>query len=83
MSESTKICVTQLRGMSHKSEAQRLIIKGLGLRRIGHTVELRDTPAIRGMVEKVQHLVAVEVKMGEAPLFGRRHKNADGTPKKA
>jgi large subunit ribosomal protein L30 len=83
MSQSTKICVTQLRGMSHKSEAQRLIIKGLGLRRIGHTVELRDTPAIRGMVEKVQHLVAVEVKKGEAALFGRRHKNADGTPKKA
>ena len=79
---STKICVTQLRGLSHKSEAQRLIIKGLGLRRIGHTVELRDTPAIRGMVEKVQHLVAVEVKQGEAALFGLRHKNADGSPKK-
>ena len=44
MSEATKICVTQLRGLSHKSEAQRLILKGLGLRRIGHTVELRDTP---------------------------------------
>jgi large subunit ribosomal protein L30 len=81
MSESTKICVTQLRGLSHKSEAQRLILKGLGLRRIGHTVELRDTPAIRGMVIKVQHLVKVEVKKGEAALFGLRHKNADGTPK--
>lgn len=78
----TKICVTQLRGLSHKSESQRLIMKGLGLRRIGHTVELRDTPAIRGMVEKVQHLVAIEVKQGEAALFGLRHINADGTPKK-
>jgi large subunit ribosomal protein L30 len=83
MSEATKIVVTQLRGLSHKSEAQRLIIKGLGLRRIGHTVELRDTPAIRGMVEKVQHLVAVEVKKGEAALFGLRHINADGSPKAA
>ncbi len=79
---ATKIVVTQLKGLSHKSEAQRLILKGLGLRRIGHTVELRDTPAIRGMVEKVQHLVAIEVRQGEAKLFGARHRNADGTPKK-
>jgi large subunit ribosomal protein L30 len=82
MSNATKIRVTQLRGLSHKPESQRLILKGLGLRRIGHTVELRDTPAIRGMVEKVQHLVSVQVLKGEAALFGGRHRNADGTPKK-
>ena len=81
MSNATKIRVTQLRGLSHKPEAQRLIIKGLGLRRIGHTVEVRDTPAIRGMIEKVQHLVSVQVLKGEAALFGGRHRNADGTPK--
>lgn len=79
----TKIQVTQLRGLSHKSEAQRLIIKGLGLRRIGHTVELQDTPAIRGMVVKVQHLVSVKVLKGTATLFGARHRNADGSLKKA
>ena len=83
MAETTKIRVTQLRGLSHRPEAQRLILKGLGLRRIGHTVEVRDTPAIRGMVEKVQHLVTVEVLRGEAALFGLRHKNADGTAKTA
>jgi large subunit ribosomal protein L30 len=83
MSNATKIRVTQLRGLSHKPEAQRLILKGLGLRRIGHSVEVRDTPAIRGMVEKVQHLVSVQVLKGEAALFGGRHRNADGTPKKA
>jgi large subunit ribosomal protein L30 len=83
MADQTKIRVTQLRGHSHKPSAQRLILKGLGLRRIGHTVELRDTPAIRGMVEKVQHLVSVQVVKGEAALFGLRHKNADGTPKNA
>jgi large subunit ribosomal protein L30 len=82
MSNATKIRVTQLRGLSHKPEAQRLILKGLGLRRIGHTVELRDNPAIRGMIEKVQHLVSVQVLKGEAALFGGRHRNADGTPKK-
>jgi hypothetical protein len=35
------------------------------------------------MVEKVQHLVTVEVKQGEAALFGLRHKNADGSARKA
>ena len=69
-----QIIVTQRRGLSHKPEAQRLILRGLGLRGIGHTVALRDTPAIRGMVVKVQHLVDVEVRVGEAPLFGLRHK---------
>ena len=83
MSEATKIRVTQLRGLSHKSEAQRLVLKGLGLRRIGHTVEVRDTPAMRGMVVKVQHLVNVEVLKGEAALFGLRHRNGDGSLKAA
>lgn len=81
MADQQKIRLTQTRGLSHKPEAQRLILKGLGLRKIGHTVEVRDTPSIRGMVEKVQHLVTVEVLRGEAALFGRRHRNADGTAK--
>jgi large subunit ribosomal protein L30 len=32
----------------------------LGLRRIGHTVELQDTPSVRGMIEKVYYMVRVE-----------------------
>jgi large subunit ribosomal protein L30 len=72
---STHIEVTQVRSGIGRSAAQKKLLKGLGLRRIRHTVQLRDTPAIRGMVEKVQHLVEVRVKEGEAPLFGRRHKN--------
>ena len=39
---------------------QRRIIKALGLRRLRHTVDRGDTPIIRGMVEKVKHLVEVE-----------------------
>ncbi|MBV0933850.1 50S ribosomal protein L30 [Marinobacterium weihaiense] len=35
-------------------------VKGLGLRRIGHTVELEDTPAVRGMINKVNYMVRVE-----------------------
>jgi len=38
---------------------QKLVIKGLGLRRLNHTVELADTPATRGMILKVRHLVEV------------------------
>jgi len=35
------------------------VVRGLGLRRIRHTVELKDTPAVRGMIHKVRHLVEV------------------------
>ena len=39
---------------------QKLVVKGLGLRRLHHTVELPDTPATRGMIHKVRHLVEVK-----------------------
>jgi large subunit ribosomal protein L30 len=39
---------------------QAAVVRGMGLRRIGHTVELVDTPATRGMILKVRHLVSVE-----------------------
>jgi large subunit ribosomal protein L30 len=39
---------------------QALVTRGMGLRRIRHTVELKDTPAARGMIHKVRHLVTVE-----------------------
>ncbi len=71
---ATHICLKQIKSLIGKPESQRLLVKGLGLRRIGHEVKVKDTPAIRGMVEKVHHLVQVEVREGEAPLFGRRSK---------
>ncbi len=39
---------------------QRATLRGLGLRRLQQTVELEDRPAVRGMIDKVRHLVAVE-----------------------
>jgi large subunit ribosomal protein L30 len=39
---------------------QKQVVEGLGLRRLHHTVELPDTPATRGMILKVRHLVEVE-----------------------
>ncbi len=35
-------------------------VKGLGLRKIGHTVEVEDTPSVRGMVNRINYLVRVE-----------------------
>ena len=42
----------------NRNQAQ--VVQGMGLRRIGHSVELADTPATRGMILKVRHLVEVE-----------------------
>ena len=51
--------VTQIRSTIGYSDKQGTIVTGLGLRRIRHTVELVDTPEIRGMIRKVRHLVTV------------------------
>ena len=47
-----------------KPQNQRRIIRSLGLRRLNHSVVHADTPTIRGMVNKVSHLVAVEELAG-------------------
>ncbi len=52
--------VTQIRSRIGFDRKQELALKGLGLRRIGHTVQLVDTPATRGLILKVRHLVTVE-----------------------
>ncbi len=52
--------VTQLRSGIGFDKAQKLALRGLGLRRIRHTVEVVDTPATRGLILKVRHLVQVD-----------------------
>jgi large subunit ribosomal protein L30 len=54
------IKVTQVRSSAHKLKNHKLCLKGLGLRRIGHTVDVLDTPSNRGMINKVYYLVKVE-----------------------
>ena len=54
-----KITVTWKRSTIGFPQDQRRTIAGLGLRRLHHTVEHEDTPSIRGMVNKVRHLVEV------------------------
>ncbi len=55
-----KIRITLVRSLIGRSEYQREVVRGLGLRRLHHSVIREDTPAIRGMVAKVPHLVKVE-----------------------
>ena len=59
MSKST-IKVTQIRSSYGRLKKHRACVMGLGLRRIGHTVEVEDTPSVRGMIRKVDYLVRVE-----------------------
>jgi large subunit ribosomal protein L30 len=54
------IKVTQRRSRNGSDQSQRDTLRSLGLRRIGHTVEVRDTPQIRGMLHKVRHLIEVD-----------------------
>jgi large subunit ribosomal protein L30 len=42
------------------NDNQEVVVRGLGLRKLNTSVELKDTPAIRGMIHKVRHLVEVE-----------------------
>jgi large subunit ribosomal protein L30 len=51
--------VTLLKSPIGFKNNQAAVVEGLGLRRIRHTVTLKDTPAVRGMIHKVRHLVEV------------------------
>ena len=53
------IKVTQTGSTIGRPEIQKANLCGLGLTKMGKTVELEDTPAIRGMIKKVSHLVRV------------------------
>jgi len=62
MSAKNRLKVRWVRSAIGFDRRQRATLAGLGLKRLQQTVELEDTPAIRGMIEKVIHLVAVEGK---------------------
>ncbi|HLR87255.1 MAG TPA: 50S ribosomal protein L30 [Wenzhouxiangella sp.] len=62
MAENTnkKIRVTLVRSINSTLAKHRQTVRGLGLRRMHHSVELEDTPAIRGMIRQVDYLLQVE-----------------------
>jgi large subunit ribosomal protein L30 len=55
-----KIKVTLIKSVIGTKQDHRATVRGLGLRRINHTAELQDTPAVRGMIKKVAYLVKCE-----------------------
>ena len=54
-----KLKVTQTKSPIGREESQRKTLIGLGLNKIGRTRELEDTPSVRGMINKVKHLIKV------------------------
>lgn len=59
-SNQKQVKVTLVRGLRGTIFHHRDTVRGLGLRRLHHSVVLNDTPAIRGMINKVQYLLRVE-----------------------
>ncbi|MBT8340753.1 MAG: 50S ribosomal protein L30 [Desulfatitalea sp.] len=55
-----KLSITLRKSMIGRPEKHRKVLRGMGLTRINKTVQLVDTPATRGMIQKVSHLVEAE-----------------------
>ncbi len=55
-----KLRITLVRSSARRRFDQKRTIRALGLRKLGHTVEHSDSPTLRGMIDKVQHLLMVE-----------------------
>ena len=60
MAQTKTLKITLVKSTIGFDKKQDKVVTGLGLRRIGHTIELPDTPETRGMLLKVRHLVTVE-----------------------
>ncbi|MDO9150526.1 MAG: 50S ribosomal protein L30 [Methylotenera sp.] len=58
--DASGIKVTLVKSVIGRIESHKATVRGLGLRRMHHTVELQDTPAIRGMINTVGYLLKVE-----------------------
>ncbi|MDR0588786.1 MAG: 50S ribosomal protein L30 [Burkholderiales bacterium] len=59
MATAKKIKVTLVKGLTATRKDHRETVRGLGLKRMNHTVEVEDTPSIRGMINKVGYLLKV------------------------
>ncbi len=58
--------VTLVKSMIGRPEKQRRVLRGMGLTKLNKTVELKDMPPVRGMINQVSHLVKAEEKINEA-----------------
>jgi len=59
MADAKTVKITLVRSPIGFNKSQAKVVEGIGLRRLGHSVELRDTAETRGMIHKVRHLVTV------------------------
>ena len=60
MAGNPKLHVTLTRSFHGRLASHKACAKGLGLRRLNHTVEVADTPAVRGMINKIAYMVSVK-----------------------
>ena len=60
-----KLNITLVKSMIGRPEKHRRVLRGMGLRKMNRTVQLEDTPSIRGMINAVSHLVKVEENSDE------------------
>ena len=60
MAQAKKIKVTLVKSVIGTKESHRACVRGLGLRKLNQTVEVEDTSAVRGMINKVFYLVKCE-----------------------
>ena len=60
MAKQSTVKVTQIKSVIGRMQSHRQCILGLGLRHIGHTVEVIDTPSNRGLINKISYMVKVE-----------------------
>lgn len=64
---SQQLEITLVRSMIGRPPKHRKILKALGLTRVGKTVWQKDSPAIRGMIAKISHMVCVKGENNETP----------------
>ncbi|NNG12972.1 MAG: 50S ribosomal protein L30 [Halobacteria archaeon] len=60
MAGNKKVKVTLVKSFNGRLQSHKDTVRGLGLRRIRHSVELDDTPEIRGMIDKISYMLRVE-----------------------
>jgi large subunit ribosomal protein L30 len=60
VAQGNKLKITLVKSPIGFAKNQKMVVQSMGLRRIGHSVDLADTPETRGMILKVRHLVTVQ-----------------------
>lgn len=60
MAKTETLTITQIRSECGRVARHKACLTGLGLRRIGHSVTVEDTPSVRGMINKVSYMLKIE-----------------------